>query len=454
MNHIPPSTSSLVTLIASATSSLESYYNAHPTKPYVPSLDDTEPHPLDTEFYPSDVRQAAQILEGACAQLCATLLRPNHTILNIYQTAFLSVVLRAGVADILLNEPAGLPISEISKRCKIEERRLARILRTLCSLHIFHEVSKDVFSNNRLSMLLLHSNPLASLGWHISDEPTSRSAVHLADTLLDQEWGHSDAPERAAFNRAYESPLPIWHYFEGKDNPNAAEQGTRFGRGMVGWTVTADADAIVTDYPWDKLRQGAIVSDVGGGWGYISMQLYKRYRHLNLKLQDLPEQTAHAQKVIWPKECPQAIADGRIEFKSADIFVESPIPNCDIYLLKNVIHLLPDNMAITALSGIRKVMSPTSRVLVQDYLLQSATRTTDNGKLIREQAQPPLLPNYGVGRIRQYYTDAAMMVLCNSEERSLEHFVQLGRKSGLEFVKVWDLGELNVIEFAPGAFEE
>ncbi|KXN85135.1 L-sorbose 1-dehydrogenase [Leucoagaricus sp. SymC.cos] len=222
--------------------------------PYVPSLDDTEPHPLDTEFYPSDVRQAAQILEGACAQLCATLLRPNHTILNvsapprfratrnilmpstvkkhlnIYQTAFLSVVLRAGVADILLNEPAGLPISEISKRCKIEERRFVHPSPYTISL----------------------PNDLTSLKGRIlkqssdSDEPTSRSAVHLADTLLDQEWGHSDAPERAAFNRAYESPLPIWHYFEGKDNPNAAEQGTRFGRGMVGWTVTADADAIVT----------------------------------------------------------------------------------------------------------------------------------------------------------------------------------------------------------------
>jgi len=83
MDPTPASISSLVSLIAGAASSLESYYSAHLTKPHVPSLDDTEPHPLDNEVYPPDVRQAAQILEGACAQLCTTLLRPNHIMLNV-----------------------------------------------------------------------------------------------------------------------------------------------------------------------------------------------------------------------------------------------------------------------------------------------------------------------------------------------------------------------------------
>ncbi|KAL9712343.1 hypothetical protein Ac2012v2_003580 [Leucoagaricus gongylophorus] len=83
MDHTPASITSLVSLIAGAASSLESYYSAHLTKPHVPSLDDTEPHPLDNEVYPPDVRQAAQILEGACAQLCTTLLRPNHIMLNV-----------------------------------------------------------------------------------------------------------------------------------------------------------------------------------------------------------------------------------------------------------------------------------------------------------------------------------------------------------------------------------
>lgn len=59
------------------------------------------------------------------------------------------------------------------------------------------------------------SSTQKSTGLISSLEPTSKSVAHLADTLLDPEWGFSDAPERAAFNRAYNSPLPIWHYFEG-----------------------------------------------------------------------------------------------------------------------------------------------------------------------------------------------------------------------------------------------
>ncbi|KAF5364060.1 hypothetical protein D9756_000985 [Leucocoprinus leucothites] len=452
--------SGLVSLIAGAAGKIESYYTANPAKPYVPPLSDTEPHPLDSKIYPLDVRKAVQTLEGACAQLCATLVRPNHTVLNrhlnIYQTAYLSVALRAQVADILLDEPAGLHVSEISKRCKIEEKKLARILRTLCSQHIFREVSRDTFANNRLSMLFLSSDPLSSMGLHISDEPTNKSAVHLADTLLDPEWGFSDAPGRSSFNYAFGTPDSMFRYFEGrkqKDNPKAAEQGAQFGRAMIGGNAACDASAIITGYPWGELSQGATVNDVGGGVGHISMELCKRYKNLNLKLQDLPERIEQAEKDFWPKGCPEAIADGRIGFKPIDLLAEKPIAHCDIYLLKNVIHLMSDEVAIKALSNVRSVMSPTSRVLVQEFILQSAVRVSDD-EIALGQADPPLLPNYGVGRIRQYYFDAIMMVLQNGQERSSDDFIRIGKRAGLELVKIWDLGETSAVEFAPAGLEK
>lgn len=66
------------------------------------------------------------------------------------------------------------------------------------------------------------------------------------------------------------------------------------------------------------------------------MQLYKQYSNLILKLQDLPERIQQAQKDVWPKECPEAVADGKIEFKAVDLSMETPIPNCDVYLVKSV----------------------------------------------------------------------------------------------------------------------
>ena len=40
-----------------------------------------------------------------------------------------------------------------------------------------------------------------------------------------------------------------------------------------------------------------------------------------------------------------------------------------------------------------------------------------------------------------------MMALLNSEERSLFDFIRLGKASGLEFVKLWDLGEMRLVEY-------
>lgn len=130
---------------------------------------------------------------------------------------------------------------------------------------------------------------------------------------------------------------------------------------------------------------------------------------------------------------------------------------------------MPDSLAVVMLSNIRKAMSPHSRLLIrvsilddqistnlitytEEYLIQTTARVP-TGEYSLEQAQPPLLPNYGLGRIRQYYTDAAMMVLCNGGERSLDEYTQLAKDAGLHFIRTWDLGEMFAIEFAPAPSE-
>ena len=71
----------LASIIADATKIVEAHY-AKSSKPYVPSLDDTDPHPYD-ELLGAELRTAIQTIEGACAQLSATVARPNHTIVNV-----------------------------------------------------------------------------------------------------------------------------------------------------------------------------------------------------------------------------------------------------------------------------------------------------------------------------------------------------------------------------------
>ena len=72
----------LVALIVSAAKSIEEEY-AKSSAPSVPSLDDLTPHPLDSQIPSAALQQATQILEGACAQLCATVARPKRTMENV-----------------------------------------------------------------------------------------------------------------------------------------------------------------------------------------------------------------------------------------------------------------------------------------------------------------------------------------------------------------------------------
>jgi hypothetical protein len=79
--------SSLLALINEAARTLQAtYINGNGC---VPSLDDTQPHPLDGKLSAPEMKEAVQLLEGACAQLCATLARPNHTVFNVSPNEFL-----------------------------------------------------------------------------------------------------------------------------------------------------------------------------------------------------------------------------------------------------------------------------------------------------------------------------------------------------------------------------
>lgn len=71
----------LVALITFATKTVEAEYakNGHS----VPDINSTQPHPYDSEPSTEELRKAIQVIEGACAQLCATVARPGHTLANV-----------------------------------------------------------------------------------------------------------------------------------------------------------------------------------------------------------------------------------------------------------------------------------------------------------------------------------------------------------------------------------
>ncbi|KAF9034506.1 O-methyltransferase-domain-containing protein [Rhodocollybia butyracea] len=433
--------SELVSLISKATKVVEAEF-AKSENPQVPSLDDTTTHPFD-DHSSMEMKEAVRIIEGACAQLCATVARPGHTILNrifaVFEPACMNVVVNFKIPDLLHDKDMGVHVSELSKLSGCEEGKLGRILRLLATQHCFREVKRDVFANNRLSALLVSSNSLSDITCHLTGDMNKYASV-LFDSLKDSDWGRSYATNQTAFNMYSKYPGTLFEYY---DTPEGSVQGQRFGLVMQGWNNGTEASTVVHEFPWNNLPKGATVCDVGGGIGYISIQLANMYPDLKIVLQDSP-QTIQQAKENFLKLCPKAIENQKVQFKALDFLLEVPVSGCDIYFLKNILHDWPDKECIEILNGIKGVMSPMSRVLVHEYILQHANKESESATKL---APEPLLPNYGVGGIRSYNLDLEMMVCYNGEERHLEQFISLGKQAGLKFIKFWDFKETGLVEF-------
>ncbi|KAF4615895.1 hypothetical protein D9613_011401 [Agrocybe pediades] len=407
--------SKLVTLIQDAAKVIENNYAAKAaTKDMkVPSLDSTMPHPLDSQVMDSNMRAAVETLEGACAQLVDTVGNPNHILMNrfmeFYYHACLSIVLTHKIPDVIHTKPEGMHTSEIEAKSGINAHKIGRVLRMLTSRHIFKEVQENVFAHNRLSIHLISSNPLSDLGQHFADEGL-KSSLHL--------------PE---------------------DHTVGVHRGARFARGLIACAVAFESHAVVHGYPWSELGRNAVVCDLGSGIGAMSMELAKEHPNLRFILHDMPERLKQAKEEVWPQRLPSALAENRVQFIPVDLFTDPPASGCDVYYLKNIIHDWSDEVSAKVLCNVRLAMAPHSRVLVHDHILQYPFRGSDSFN--NREAPQPLLANYGAGRIRQYYLDMQLLNLLNGEVRTLPHYVELGESAGLEFVKVWDLGETSAIEY-------
>lgn len=91
---------------------------------------------------------------------------------------------------------------------------------------------------------------------------------------------------------------------------------------------------MIPDFPWKELGKGATVCDVGGGVGNITMQLAKAYPELQLILQDLPARVKQAQSEVWPRKCPEAIEENRVQFVPMDFLKGPPVEGCNIYYVR------------------------------------------------------------------------------------------------------------------------
>ncbi|KAI0789377.1 S-adenosyl-L-methionine-dependent methyltransferase [Abortiporus biennis] len=370
--------------------------------------------------------------------------------MEFYESRAFHIVAEARVADLLdeRDKQKGVHISELSKLTGVKEQKLARILRTLCTVHVFREVSDGYFANNDTSATLVNDEPFRAFLLLNSQEVYEASAK-LPEVIFDPLKTNSESVLVTPFQVATGKNLSLWDWME---QPEVLEDGTlapkplldRFMLAMVG-AGRAQGPPLYEDYPWSQLGNGTIV-DVGGGVGGMCIDLAKRYPQLKFIVQDREGVITNAPS-IWQRDFPQALEEKRVVFRQHDFFTEQPVKNAEVYNLRYIMHDWSDEECIRILSSLRPALGPNSRILICDQVMNKTYQpNTDSGSFNAEGsnvphgtlAPYPLLANYGIAHRFKHFRDLNMLTTINGRERTAEEFESLAKKSGLEVVKVWE----------------
>ncbi|KKA24443.1 O-methyltransferase [Rasamsonia emersonii CBS 393.64] len=375
-----------------------------------------------------------------------------------FESRALFIAAERRIPDLLAEAgESGLEIDQLAAKTGIEASKLARILRCLCSIHIFREIGPGRFANNRISAALVHNEPLRAYV-QLFNLDIYNASDQLPKYLLSDQGASYDVRE-TAFQRAVNttkarwdwlaervSPAQIqpqntpypgvpdvhnWNLVPGADGLVGRPELENFGLAMVGGgKVTGTAHAF--DYPWADLGE-AVVVDVGGRVGGFALQLLPVYPKLRFIIQDRAEVLEQAQRDIWPREAPEAVRDGRVTFMVHDFFKPNPVQGAAIYWLRGILHDWSDSYCVQILSALREALSPSSRILICDQVMNTTYGSPDI-----PSAPSPLPANYGYYVRYCHHRDLGLMSIINGIERTPAEFEALVKQAGLRIIRIWE----------------
>jgi len=312
----------------------------------------------------------------------------------------------------------------------LDATHLSRVLRYLAARHVFVEVSHNIFANNRLSSALqkrkslqeIKANPMskyddagaAAFVGHVADEGLKSSAV-LSSFLIDPKG----LP--CPFNMAMNFPSTMWEWYA---KPENALRGVRFAAAMKGGVDRYPLEIFKNALDWAALKDDAVVVDIGGGVGNLTLLLAKDFPQLKYVVQDLETVIPEAEK-FFTAQAPDLVASGRVTLQVHDFFKPQPVKGAAVYYARLVVHDWNTAKAIEILKNLRIAASPSSKLVLWDHLVPNACRSLDS------ETGASLLPP---GLDWATSIDIQMMNLLSAQGRTLPEFVELGMVAGWKLV--------------------
>ncbi|KIY46447.1 S-adenosyl-L-methionine-dependent methyltransferase [Fistulina hepatica ATCC 64428] len=423
---------------------------------------------LDQPFSPSSeaarnlpgVSDASNIVVAAAAQLIAETRNPVASLASMslgWTSSTCMEVAEEGHIPEILREagPQGLHVNDIAKINGMDAYKLSRFLRYLATSHIFNEVAPDVFSHNSLSSVMDTGKSVKELvvnsdGKHegangvsafvgaFTDE-LGKAALALPEALTDPELAHALDANKCGITKAFNTDLT---YFQWLDRPANMRRMRRIGMAMHGVTQMLPPNSMLRGFDFQSLPEGAVMIDVGGGVGSVSLEVAREHPHMKFIIVDRPNEIIQAGKV-----CSLSPVINCLRLSSHDFFQPFPdnLKAPDVFLVRMILHDWADPHSITILSHMRAAAGPKTKLIVVDHVLRYPCEAPSSIKDIKGYSDTapvpaPLLRNMGTAGTLAHQFSILMTGIQNGEERTLDRWQMLFDKSG------WVLKEVRKTE--------
>ena len=280
-----------------------------------------------------------------------------------------------GVADHIGDQ--GTAVDELARKTGTDTDALGRILRLL-SAHGIFRTDHDTVSHNSVSDTLRTDHPQSA-----RDLARMFGLPFVWETF--EHFDHTVRTGRPAVEKAL--PEGVWAWLAERPEASAVFNGAMIGKSF------GQVAGVVGTIDFARFSR---IADVGGGRGHLLQAILDKYPQATGLLFEQP----HVIEEV------RGIASDRLELQAGDFFTDT-LPECDAYMMMEVIHDWADDKALQILATVRR----------------SAPR--GSALLLIEQLMPPTPGPHWVKML-----DLHMMALFAARQRSQAEYDKLAKQCG------------------------
>jgi hypothetical protein len=310
-----------------------------------------------------------------------------------------SVAAEIGIADRLAHGPR--TTADLASEAGVDTEKLFRLLRFLASHGVFQEDAHGAWDLTPLADMLR------------SDVPHSMRAGARMFGRMAAVWPKLEENVRTgqcAYSLAFGRPI-----FD--DLAHKPEDAAIFDAAMTSFHG-GETDAVLDAYSYDGV---SVLADIGCGIGTVVAATLHRYPDMRAILYD----QAHVIERTTPHIQAAGVAE-RCTLLSGNFFETVPA-GADAYTMRHILHDWSDELCITILSNIRRVIPKDGRLLVVETVVPA-----------------------GNGPSMSKLFDMAMMALPDGMERSEAQFQAIFGASGFSLTRITSTASpVSVIEARP-----